>query len=140
MASDSSYSFVPGEDKDHESLRHSHETEGGDVEMAAARRSIDHPTDGEDGRPLLKDGENRRMSGAEFENGDAEGRSMLHHSRRPTFRSISPVQEDAEQVTRRKYLMAGGFLLLSLASFVVQTETAVYIQHELGWDKPYCML
>lgn len=30
--------------------------------------------------------------------------------------------------------------MLSLISFVVQTETAVYIQKELGWVKPYCML
>lgn len=46
----------------------------------------------------------------------------------------------AKQQTRQKYFIASGFLLLSLASFVVQTETAVYIQHDLGWDKPYCML
>lgn len=46
----------------------------------------------------------------------------------------------AKQQTRQKYYIASGFLLLSLASFVVQTETAVYIQHDLGWDKPYCML
>lgn len=64
---------------------------------------------------------------------------MLHHSRRPTVRSITP-EEDAAQATRKKYLIALGFLLLSLGSFVVQTETAVYIQHELHWDKPYCML
>jgi drug/metabolite transporter (DMT)-like permease len=30
--------------------------------------------------------------------------------------------------------------MLSLISFVVQTETAVYIQHTLGWNKAYCML
>jgi len=27
-----------------------------------------------------------------------------------------------------------------LISFAVQTETAVYIQHNLGWKKAYCML
>jgi drug/metabolite transporter (DMT)-like permease len=42
--------------------------------------------------------------------------------------------------TRRKYTYAGIFLALSLVSFTVQTETAVYIQHELKWEKPYCML
>lgn len=62
---------------------------------------------------------------------------MLHHSRRPTIRSP---EYSAELATRQKYMIASGFLLLSLASFVVQTETAVYIQHELHWDKPYCML
>jgi drug/metabolite transporter (DMT)-like permease len=37
-------------------------------------------------------------------------------------------------------MLAGIFLLLSLVSFVIQTETAVYIQHELGWKKAYSML
>jgi drug/metabolite transporter (DMT)-like permease len=55
------------------------------------------------------------------------------------MRSKSP-DALAKQQTRQKYFIASGFLLLSLASFVVQTETAVYIQHDLGWDKPYCML
>lgn len=64
---------------------------------------------------------------------------MLHHTRRPTIRSKSP-EHDAAQATRKKYMIALGFLMLSLVSFVVQTETAVYIQHELHWDKPYCML
>ena len=41
---------------------------------------------------------------------------------------------------RKKYTYAAFFLFLSLVSFVVQTETAVYIQHELGWNKAYCML
>jgi hypothetical protein len=64
---------------------------------------------------------------------------MLHHTRRPTIQSRNS-EYDAAQATRKKYMIAGGFLLLSLASFVIQTETAVYIQHELHWDKPYCML
>lgn len=55
------------------------------------------------------------------------------------MRNRSP-EYQAEQATRRKYIIASGFLLLSLVSFVVQTETAAYIQHELGWAKPYCML
>ncbi|SMQ46937.1 unnamed protein product [Zymoseptoria tritici ST99CH_3D7] len=42
--------------------------------------------------------------------------------------------------TRQRYTLAGCFLLLSLFSFAVQTETAVYIQHDLNWTKPYCML
>lgn len=41
---------------------------------------------------------------------------------------------------RRKYIYASFFLILSLVSFVVQTETAVYIQHELKWNKAYCMM
>jgi drug/metabolite transporter (DMT)-like permease len=43
-------------------------------------------------------------------------------------------------VTRRKYIYASFFLVLSLVSFVIQTETAVYIQHTLKWKKAYCML
>ncbi|KAF2126878.1 hypothetical protein P153DRAFT_296523 [Dothidotthia symphoricarpi CBS 119687] len=46
----------------------------------------------------------------------------------------------AKLETRRKYTYASIFLALSLVSFTVQTETAVYIQHELKWEKPYCML
>jgi hypothetical protein len=90
-------------------------------------------------QPLLEDEQPGRMSAGGFEYGDAEGRPMLHHSRRSTMRSKSP-DVLAKQQTRQKYVIASGFLLLSLASFVIQTETAVYIQHDLGWDKPYCML
>lgn len=43
-------------------------------------------------------------------------------------------------MVRRKYIYASFFLVLSLVSFVVQTETAVYIQHELKWNKAYCMM
>ncbi|EAU39183.1 conserved hypothetical protein [Aspergillus terreus NIH2624] len=96
--------------------------------------------DARSNQPLLKDERRGRLSTASFDHGDVEGRPMLHHhTRRPTIRSSSP-EHAAEEQTRRKYLIASGFLLLSLASFVVQTETAVYIQHELHWDKPYCML
>ncbi len=54
--------------------------------------------------------------------------------------SKSPTYATPENLTRRKYIYASFFLLVSLVSFVVQTETAVYIQHELGWNKAYCML
>ena len=56
------------------------------------------------------------------------------------MRSKSPTYATPENLTRRKYIYASFFLLVSLVSFVVQTETAVYIQHELGWNKAYCML
>ncbi|OQE14488.1 hypothetical protein PENSTE_c035G01362 [Penicillium steckii] len=107
--------------------------------MVVNRPPLHRPTDGRSQQPLLKDDREGRPSRSSFGN-DAEGHSMLHHhTRRPTIRSKSP-EYDAAQATRKKYMIALGFLLLSLASFVVQTETAVYIQHELGWDKPYCML
>lgn len=58
-----------------------------------------------------------------------------------TMRSHSPGRvERAMKETRKTYKWAAFFLVLSLVSFVVQTETAVYIQHELGWSKAYAML
>jgi len=42
--------------------------------------------------------------------------------------------------TKKKYTLAAVALVLSLISFVIQTETAVYIQSELGWKKAYAML
>lgn len=108
-----------------------------------ARTSMHGPFDGRSRQPLLDGEQQGRMSASSFRGGDAEGRPMLHHSRRSTMRSKSPegnADALAKKQTRQKYFIASGFLLLSLASFVVQTETAVYIQHDLGWDKPYCML
>ena len=48
--------------------------------------------------------------------------------------------EMAKAATRKRYTYAACFLAVSLVSFAVQTETAVYIQHNLGWRKAYCML
>ncbi|KAL6235949.1 hypothetical protein BDW75DRAFT_125810 [Aspergillus navahoensis] len=107
--------------------------------MSVTRTSIHGSFDGRSHQPLLNDEQQGRISTGGFGYGDAEGRPMLHHSGRSTMRSKSP-DALAKQQTRQKYFIASGFLLLSLASFVVQTETAVYIQHDLGWDKPYCML
>lgn len=60
-------------------------------------------------------------------------------SRKTRFHERDP-DLAAKDATRKKYTYAGFFLILSLISFVVQTETAVYIQTELGWNKAYCML
>ncbi|KAJ5493893.1 Drug/metabolite transporter [Penicillium fimorum] len=109
-----------------------------DDEMVVNRPPLHRPTDGRSQQPLLKDDHHRR-SRSSFGNGDAEGRPMLHETRRPTIRSKSP-EHDAARATRKKYMVASGFLFLSLISFVIQTETASYIQNELGWKKPYCML
>ncbi|KAJ4376127.1 hypothetical protein N0V83_001408 [Neocucurbitaria cava] len=49
-------------------------------------------------------------------------------------------ETQAKYETRRRYTYAAFLLALSLVSFTVQTETAVYIQHQLKWEKPYCML
>jgi hypothetical protein len=70
---------------------------------------------------------------------DEGGSPRAPLSRRSTFHERDP-ETQAKYETRKRYTYAGIFLALSLVSFCVQTETAVYIQHELGWEKPYCML
>lgn len=79
------------------------------------------------------------------ERGDSGSLSPTLSSRTPSssegssLRSISPDKfTELESITKYRY--AAFFLGLSLISFVVQTETAVYIQHELGWNKAYSML
>lgn len=109
-----------------------------DIGTMPFRSPFHRPNDAHSQQPLLKENGPRRET-----NTFAESHERLlerpHMSRRSTFRSRTPDIED-KNLTRRKYMLASGFLLLSLISFVVQTETAVYIQHELHWDKPYCML
>ncbi|OAX84417.1 hypothetical protein ACJ72_01223 [Emergomyces africanus] len=91
-------------------------------------------------RPLLKDEDRGRRIGSPLSaDGDEATRPSYTTRRRSTFRSRTP-EYDTKNATRRKYTIASFFLVLSLLSFVVQTETAVYIQHDLGWEKPYCML
>lgn len=46
----------------------------------------------------------------------------------------------AHAVARKKYLLAAMFLVVCLVAFVVQAELGRYVQHELGWNKAYCML
>ncbi|KAI9772991.1 MAG: hypothetical protein M1839_002261 [Geoglossum umbratile] len=82
--------------------------------------------------PLLQD-DRGRLS---YDSPDDPNRRVL--SRRSQLRSRSP--DATAHLANKKYTYAAFFLGLSLVSFVVQTETAVYIQHELGWDKAYCML
>jgi hypothetical protein len=113
--------------------------EGEDLDdMAGVRPPFHRPTDGRSQQPLLKDDRIGRAS-TTFRDSLEGQSSRPHMSRRSTFRSRTPDVQD-KNLTRRKYVLASGFLLLSLVSFVIQTETAVYIQHELHWDKPYCML
>lgn len=65
-----------------------------------------------------------------------------HISRPSTMEhmTIRGSRTNDDQATRKKYVLASFFLGVSLVSFVIQTETAVYIQRELDWHKPYCML
>jgi hypothetical protein len=108
-----------------------------EVEMGIQRPPLHRPTDGRSHQPLLHiDDEERGRTG--YDSPDPPERPPLF-TRRSTMRSRSP-DTQARLATRKKYTYAAFFLGLSLISFVVQTETAVYIQHELGWDKAYCML
>ena len=106
-------------------------------EMGDRRPALHRPTDGRSHQPLLhKDDEERGRTG--YSSPDPAARPPLF-TRRSTMRSRSP-DTQAKLATRKKYTYAAFFLGLSLISFVIQTETAVYIQHDLEWNKPYCML
>src|SRR2546421_5182065 len=106
-----------------------------------SRPPLQRPTDGRSHQPLLEDqleDDNRGRTGYDSDSEaweDAERRRVI----RSQLRSRSPGTV-AKLANRKKYTYAAFFLLLSLVSFVIQTETAVYIQHELKWDKAYCML
>ncbi|TVY37723.1 putative vacuolar membrane protein [Lachnellula occidentalis] len=117
------------------------EHEGKDTDMDD-RRPLHRQTDGRSHQPLLRkdsDVEARgRSRGSGYNTPEAPERPSLF-TRRSTMRSRSP-DTQAKLATRKKYTYAAFFLGLSLVSFTIQTETAVYIQHEMGWNKAYCML
>ncbi|KAI9846538.1 MAG: hypothetical protein M1837_003959 [Sclerophora amabilis] len=100
-----------------------------------SRPALHRPTDGRSQLPLLLNDERTAPSYDSSNNLTPRPKPM----RRPTLRSRSP-STAAKEANKKKYMFAGGFLLLSLVSFAIQTETAVYIQHELKWKNPYCML
>ncbi|EEH21319.2 hypothetical protein PABG_03550 [Paracoccidioides brasiliensis Pb03] len=112
-----------------------------DGEMTSSRPSLSRIRESrsKSSLPLLKDEERgRRISSPAFAVDGEDGRPR-YEPRNSTLRSRTP-EYDSKHATQRKYYIASFFLVLSLISFVVQTETAVYIQHDLGWEKPYCML
>ncbi|KAG9380784.1 RhaT Permease drug-metabolite transporter superfamily [Pyrenophora tritici-repentis] len=91
------------------------------------RPSIDYHRDGRANAPLL---------GRKTED-DTVDDGMVRSTH--TFHERDP-ETQAKLETRKRYTYAALLLALSLISFTVQTETAVYIQHQLKWEKPYCML
>ena len=103
-------------------------------EDMAGRTPLHRPDDGNSQVPLLKDERGRQS----YDSPNGVVRPPVT-ARRSTFRSRSP-DMDSALTTRKKYIHAALFLGVSLVAFTVQTETAVYIQHDLGWDKAYCML
>ncbi|KFY03685.1 hypothetical protein O988_01311 [Pseudogymnoascus sp. VKM F-3808] len=114
-----------------------HEDESETDEMGERRPAYNRHKDGRSGQPLLYKSDDERGRAR-----DSPPITPAHptFSRRSTMRSRSPADAQALLETKKKYTYAAFFLGLSLISFVIQTETAVYIQHELGWDKAYCML
>lgn len=97
------------------------------------RPSLHRPSDGRSNQPLL--GSSRKG-----ENGyhvSQENPGMVR--RKSTFRERDPDTMPKESNNRR-YTYAAFFLAVSLVSFTVQTETAVYISTTLGWKKSYAML
>ena len=114
------------------------ESDETDNDMPVARPPMHRPTDERSNVPLLKDerrGRQPNNSAADRE----EGMRPSSTTRITTFKSGTP-DYNAKFATRKRYTYAAFFLLLSLISFTVQAETSVYIQQELGWNKPYCML
>lgn len=93
------------------------------------RPSMERERDGRANAPLLG---NHKDEDEGVENGGLSRSTHHFHERDP--------ESQAKFETRRKYTYAAFLLALSLVSFTVQTETAVYIQHQLKWEKPYCML
>ncbi|KAF2963018.1 hypothetical protein GQX73_g10550 [Xylaria multiplex] len=109
-------------------------------------------TDGHSGMPLLEKendrdrGRPRRLDAL----GALESRSTsilpppvsassTTGARPPMVPSRSP-DVSAHAAARKKYVIAAIFLVVCLFSFVVQAELGRYVQHELGWNKAYCML
>lgn len=104
-----------------------------DVEDARGVNDSEMPSDlrpGRSSQPLLQ---------SDKHDDDDYERSASTNTRHSRFR-----ERDSEQLakaaTKKRYTYAACFLVVSLFSFAVQTETAVYIQHNLGWKKAYCML
>lgn len=92
-----------------------------------------HRAHGHQHQPLLSGGDKRQSY-------EGDARPALGTRRSTHFRERDPPIVESKNDTRQRYTYAGAFLLLSLVSFAVQTETAVYIQHDLHWNKAYCML
>lgn len=90
--------------------------------------------------PPRSDGKAPLLSRADKQSGDYT--SFARPALTPRSSTFREIDDDATTAaaTRKRYTYAAAFLLLSLISFTIQTETAVYIQHNLHWNKAYCML
>ncbi|KAI8948860.1 hypothetical protein F4801DRAFT_591547 [Xylaria longipes] len=118
----------------------------------SSRPSLLRHADGHSGLPLLeKKDDDRERLGHGSDPLDSRATTPLPApavstpaaaralSRTSGVRSRSPAMQ-ARAAVRRKYVLAGIFLVVCLVAFVLQTELGRYVQHELGWNKAYCML
>ncbi|XDG03816.1 hypothetical protein ABKA04_003431 [Annulohypoxylon sp. FPYF3050] len=113
--------------------------------------SFFRPNDGRSVTPLLKKSDDEDRGRPRYNNSrptsplppplstPSSVNSRPAFSRRSTMRSRSP-DTQARMAAKKKYTYAAIFLLVSLVSFCIQTELGRYVQHELGWNKAYCML
>ena len=99
------------------------------------RPPFHRPTDGKSGTPLLDP--HKKENG--YASGEASPPVPPLIRRRSTFKERDP-DAAAKSATRKRYSYAAFFLAVSLVSFTIQTETAVYIKKHLGWSKSYAML
>ncbi|KAI0440441.1 hypothetical protein F4803DRAFT_527318 [Xylaria telfairii] len=118
-----------------------------------SRPPLLRPTNGHSGMPLLEKDDDRERLGHSHGSDSLDSRATTPlpapavstptaaraRSRTSAVRSRSPTVQ-ARAAARRKYVLAGIFLVVCLLSFVLQTELGRYVQHELGWNKAYCML
>lgn len=100
---------------------------------------------GESHQPLLNNDDEDIDDDNDEEMGGNESNSLTPSNRTRSSSESSNLRrlstdKFTELEIKTKYKYAAFFLGLSLITFVVQTETAVYIQHELGWNKAYSML
>ncbi|KAI2606291.1 uncharacterized protein GGS25DRAFT_382893 [Hypoxylon fragiforme] len=115
------------------------------------RPAFFRPTDGRSVTPLLKKSDDEDRGRSRYNTSRPTSPLPLPistptsigrpptYNRRSALRSQSP-DTQAKMAVRKKYTYAAIFLVVSLVSFCVQTELGRYVQHELGWDKAYCML
>lgn len=108
----------------------SRERRGFEAMPSDLRPSLDMEHKSSHHQPLLSSDKARQSYDSESHHGFSSPRRL---------RERDP-HSDAAKATRKRYTYAACFLLVSLVSFAIQTETAVYIQHNLHWNKAYCML
>ncbi|KAK1471013.1 hypothetical protein CCUS01_06127 [Colletotrichum cuscutae] len=122
-----------------------HDYDDQDDEMDSQRPPLLRNHNSRSGQPLLnaKDDEDDDHRGRSYST-RSRGASPLLTPSRPAFSRGSTMRAHSPSTitanARRKYIIAAFVLLISLVSFVIQTELSAYIQQELHWDKAYCML